>query len=914
MARQHVDYQTSALNPPNAPADDGLDTGSADAAAIRPVADGQAASAANLKRPSENLRTRTEKIRRELEDLKYLSDADRALLMTSAGSVTWHGQAPGVLPAGTFTLTPSEEITIRPFLSPLACSPSRLIICAGTVGQITIRTKRTGSVVPRAYSGANDITIDFQPVDTAGSGAVIVTATGSPANNVHVQYDSNAVGTTVTGFQSQFNASSVATTLGLEAVVETGGTPPEYGFPTPPASIGGTRLSDPVNGVQPSEMLTRYMSGAADAETHVITDTQISGFFADSLNLLQDGDTLCIRYEDLVMTPTDGGRRQSIIEAPEANLTIPSGSLFLLRRFPERLPLAIPICAVANNQLVFLNGRAFISGENGPLVSAGASYQGSNAPPNSWADGTIVSGPTPFEAALDDIIQTLGTKSGGTPGAIKIGFTPAGDIATNNVKAALEELDSKKASRAGPQNNAFTNTNTFTPSTAATNGITATGNTTGAGVNAIGGTAGGTGVIGRGYGSGSGGTFYADATASAGTAALNGISQATAGAKGVWGVGTGVYQGGYFTGGATGPSSFATTMDGAGVEARGGTAGNANGVYGKGGSAATPGARTEAFANNGVLGIGTGGGDGLVGVSSAAAATAGVHGYGSTGADTHGVWGTGNAAGVGVKGTTGTNGVGGDFTGNGTGVGVKVHSQDRWDLTNTDGDILLVGGGSDQYKFKIGMATGGGGAGAVGIGAFGGLDSLVLGAGATHPNTLSVSGGNVSVKTNYNYQTAKTFTLYVPISSMESYYDNSGFIYVVAVSDERWSNAGGALGELMGGAIAIPQGALITGFAVNLENTTAGPKTWAAGLIKKTATGTGFTTAGLMTGNVTSINQIVPATTQNWYSLGLVGGATAPIGDGALMGYVFHPGGTAQTQNFRGMRITYTIATVNPSI
>lgn len=235
MARQHVDYTTSALSPPNAPANDGLDTGSADAAAIRPVIDGQAANAANLSRPSENLRTRTETIRSELEDLKYLSDADRAILLGSAGTVSWYGPAPGAPPAGEFTI--SSEIVIRPFKSVRPSSASRLIICAGTVAQVTFRTVKQLGLAPRAYSGANDITIDFQPVDLGGVGTVTVTATGSPANNVHVQYDSNAAGTTVstiTGLVPQFNASVVAIALGLEAVVEGGGVPVEVGFP--PAS------------------------------------------------------------------------------------------------------------------------------------------------------------------------------------------------------------------------------------------------------------------------------------------------------------------------------------------------------------------------------------------------------------------------------------------------------------------------------------------------------------------------------------------------------------------------------------------------------------------------------------------------------------------------------------------------------
>lgn len=508
MSRQHVDYTTSALNPPNAPTDDGLDTGSTDAAAIRPVADGQPAQAAVLKRPSENLRTRTEKIRDELEKLKYLSDADRALLLTSPGDITWNGQGPGAFPLGTFQLSSPNDMTLRSFLAPATSIASRLVICDNTAAMITIRTKQGALVAPRAYSGANDISIDFQPV-TPGTGAIVVTVTGEPANNVHVQFDDHVTsGTTVNqinanSFLYQFNNSVVATTLGLEAVIEGGGTPVEVGYPVNPFTVVAAEMI--WQHILAPEKATRYMSGAVDAEKHAVAFSQFVTFFADPLNAMIDGDTLCISYDDLVMSPTDGGRRQSIAAPPESNAAVPSGNLFLLRRFPDRLPLALPLCTVADGKLIFISGRVYNSGESGPLVSSGSSYQGSPANPNSWADNTGVAQggpPISFEAALDTIIQTLGaitnpsgahkvgipaisgspisTTAGGVHGAISsivtgtnahiatlagaggaaiVGNTAAGNIASATVQAALNELDSEKAGLALA--NTFTAANTF---------------------------------------------------------------------------------------------------------------------------------------------------------------------------------------------------------------------------------------------------------------------------------------------------------------------------------------------------------------------------------------------------------------------------------------------------------------------
>ena len=50
----------------------------------------------------------------------------------------------------------------------------------------------------------------------------------------------------------------------------------------------------------------------------------------------------------------------------------------------------------------------------------------------------------------------------------------------------------------------------------------------------------------------------------------------------------------------------------------------------------------------------------------------------------------------------------------------------NWDLIGTEGDLKI---GNDDYRLKIGVATGGGGAGSVGIRVQGGLERLILGAG-----------------------------------------------------------------------------------------------------------------------------------------------------------------------------------------
>lgn len=730
MSRQYVDFKVVGSD---------KDSGEEDVNAIKPVSDGEPAQESVFVRPSENLRTRTEVLRAAANDSKFLHDSDRSWLLSGTGSITWAG-----LPTGTFSS--SAEICVKPFLAPAASSASRLIIGAGTAQQITIRTRQDGaSGQPRAYNGANTFTFDFTPLDT-GTGVVVITVDGTPANNFHVQYDSNIIsGTTVQQMLNYLNnvvpsaGGAAFVAAGLEAVVEGTGSPPEAGFPVPPAPVVGNKVT-----ASGPEQAIRFMAGAADAEKHNISPAQLTTFFADPLNQLEEGDVIAIRYDDLVMVG-DGGRRQSIDELPEDKADDAGLNLFLMRRFPERLPNAIPLAAVSNGALIFINNRSFASGEVGPLVTAGASYQGSPTPPNSWADGTAVSGPISFETALDTVIQTLGTKAGGTPGAIKVGFTPSGNIAANTVKGAIEELDTEKAGLSLV--NTFSRTNTFTASVAAETAVVATGNTTGAGVNATGGVTNGIGVIGTGQGSGVGGSFTGgttpttggvlgtgsshasggpgvvgrgtgtgtsgvggdflnSATATAATPAVLAVSQSAAGGPGVSATGTGTYSGVVATGGATnGPGVTATaTGTGSGVVGNGGPT-SGHGLAGFGGPPN----------GNGVLAAAAGSGSGVV-------ATGGTSG--------NGVTSTGAGVGAGISATGGSNGRGGTFlAGGGNNHGVHATS------TGTGNAVEAIAGANS------GMAVHAVGHDGVGVGDNGGLGFLAKGGDASSGDGSGGSAG-----------------------------------------------------------------------------------------------------------------------------------------------------------------------------
>lgn len=351
MTKRHVDYAGSPF--PVAT----LDTGTTAATAIRPILNGEVATQTTLQRPDENLRTRTEIVRTELEQLKYLSQADRAMVMslepvTPAGTITWNGTvAGGGGGTGTFVLTAGKSLTTRPFLSPRVSTPGK-IINRGLKFQTNLTV--AGPInPPRAYGSANKYNVQF------------VNQTGGP---VTVTYDpllfrftvnTDTAVRTKTDVINAFNAAATSAGQGITATIDSG-------FGTDIFASGVTFIQgDPAD----------YMvfAGAADAEIHQIQDTTFASFFTDPLNAMEENDVLAIWYDDHT-NGLFGGRQQSIIDSPEAPTIsiIPVGSLFLARRFPERLHIAIPIATVTNNELLLADGTLARKGIP-TLMTGGAS-------------------------------------------------------------------------------------------------------------------------------------------------------------------------------------------------------------------------------------------------------------------------------------------------------------------------------------------------------------------------------------------------------------------------------------------------------------------------------------------------------------------------------------------------------------
>jgi hypothetical protein len=377
MGKQYIDFTAAVVTSTT-------DTGDLDSASIRPFVNGESADQSVLNRPHENVRLRTEAIRKKLDDLLYINDADRALLVTGGGNIAWGGV---VAAGGTGVFTITSNLVLRPFLSastpiaaqasikntdnvliPLVNAGQYELVCRAVAAQYVDPTSLATINPARAYSGANKITVRM--VGTSG-GTLGCTVTGNPADNVTITFNSAAGGTTlqdvVTFLGTSSNAGAVDfRALGIEMVLGS-------------SAIG----SNKVTVKDGTEDKTFALSGGLDAELHQLTAAGLAAFFSDPLNKLQSGDTLVIYYDQVNTgsTTTPSGRRQSTGALPENNSSV-DANLALLRRLPDTVANAIPLATVNSGDLHFINGRRLVMGGVTSFNSDGTAL------PQEWADGT----------------------------------------------------------------------------------------------------------------------------------------------------------------------------------------------------------------------------------------------------------------------------------------------------------------------------------------------------------------------------------------------------------------------------------------------------------------------------------------------------------------------------------------------
>jgi hypothetical protein len=415
---------------------DGIDS-------IKPYADGERAVAANFDRPPENLRKRTEVLRSEAEDQKYLQDGDMRWILTS-------GKADGLHDPGTewpvievweqhptdplfrwyFQLHAGAAVVVQPLNTPRVDKQEtktwEFPLAGPVTGWIDVQA------FLRGYSKANLRRIIWQeagPGDISGPHSVPgfckLELSGDDGSGTSTDRDRHVLTITINnvGTTQLFQLSTAFADYVDELTLA--------GF-----TAGVRPLSDLSTLVTLADIpvVDYTMSGTFDRELHYIQSATFDAFFTASAdNLLEDGDTLAVVWDylvDPILTATTG-RRQAI---PSNGIVteVLVGQLFKTSAHPEYIPLSIPLCKRIKNELVWLDGtvategmtQAIRLGENGYTVerifsapttvpiSMTSMWYGAALPPT-W--GTT-------QAALDGIVADLATAVAPKSGADLIGM------------------------------------------------------------------------------------------------------------------------------------------------------------------------------------------------------------------------------------------------------------------------------------------------------------------------------------------------------------------------------------------------------------------------------------------------------------------------------------------------------------
>lgn len=325
MATQDVNFEIGDGSDTN---DSGMPT---DTGAIKPLIAGERVRAAVLNRPHENLRQRTETLRTEVSNLKYLMDSDVSWIITGGSSI---GAVTGDTPP-TVTWNPttgkfvtSADIVVQPIAGPITDKYDSVTYTNVAPWSITIKMDS------KRFAGGHLKSLIWTEVAPAvlAPARAAATVTDTPYRTLNIQICND--GTTL--------VSDVHTALN----------PIGDGFSHIITGSGVVTFAD----VTPS---TYTFDGVYEREMHYITPAVFASFFAIPNSILS-GDTLCIYYEWLVdPTPsTFGGRRQATPTANGGaiNTVVSAGQFFLANSYPERLPLAIPICRRIGDALIFVDG------------------------------------------------------------------------------------------------------------------------------------------------------------------------------------------------------------------------------------------------------------------------------------------------------------------------------------------------------------------------------------------------------------------------------------------------------------------------------------------------------------------------------------------------------------------------------
>lgn len=342
----------------------GGDTGQDNVDAIQPVNDGEGATSTVFRRPSENLRGRSEVTRRALNDMFYYRDFNHLVFEGATGhSISWPGSTTA---ASTGIIAQTGDLIIRPMLTPASSTKAQI-----NIGATPGTDEMIYNVAASAYAthGMNAVSIEHR---NGGVGTTHqVTITDGPVKRILVEFDG-----------SDSSHDTAATKLLFDAAV------------AGDADLAGL-LTSTDNGAAGNTITAQgetFFEGTADQEAHRLASGSLDTLTTGSP--LAEGDAVAIWYRYVVEPggaggdPLDpkggvfGGRWES--NPDRGTHTIPAASLFVTSDDPQKIPGAVPICKVVNNELVFFDGTRFVAGASGPIGTAVGIY----------IDDTNFAGPT----------------------------------------------------------------------------------------------------------------------------------------------------------------------------------------------------------------------------------------------------------------------------------------------------------------------------------------------------------------------------------------------------------------------------------------------------------------------------------------------------------------------------------------
>ena len=359
-----IDYETT-----------GADTGYNDPDSIQPVANAEPANQTIFRRPSENIRERTEVLRDQVDRLWQVTARDRMLTYfgTSTGATIYDWAGPSSGPGdGKFTIINGDMMITALGAAGQPGSQddisARLSYKIATDTYFSVRSYGDGGSTIRQHNGANNIRFEiFYVTDVVIGGGTDAEVTVEGSTNSGGDYDpaagpvfikvqvsetAGAITTDWTEVVTKINAHAVAGLFVEASVTSGGGTAlavaiaEQFLWEGTGTDVSGIGALDSLSLNLTGAVLTTFFAGAGAAgmdsgDTLVVNLTDPDAFLGQGYNVIAAGELAIIKVDE-ANPPTS-----------DTNFSI-SGNSFAGG--------VIPICKVWSTSLILPNGVIVTSG------------------------------------------------------------------------------------------------------------------------------------------------------------------------------------------------------------------------------------------------------------------------------------------------------------------------------------------------------------------------------------------------------------------------------------------------------------------------------------------------------------------------------------------------------------------------